>query len=140
MGDEAQRTDKTVRMLVVNDDSLIRTMVREMLHVEGYHDIEMAEDRQQALAVLRRSRVPYVVLLDDIMPVMGGMEVLEAVAVDSDLAARTAWVYMAAPHRSESLADTPLLRHVNAQLLPYPFTIWPLIQAVEEAAASLSMQ
>lgn len=140
MDDETQRTGKVVRVLVVNDDSPIRTMVREMLDVEGYHDIEMAEDGQQALTALRRSGMPYVVLLDDIMPVMGGWDVLAAVAADPDLATRTAWVYMAASHRFESLANAPLLRDLHVQMLAYPFTIRPLLQAVEQAVANLPAQ
>lgn len=138
--DNEQQAGGAAAVLVVNDDSAIRQMLRDILGLEGYSGVETAEDGQRALAVLRRSRASYVVLLDDLMPVMGGLEVVEAVATDPALAKQTAWVYLTARSQSIPLALTRLLTRFNARTLTYPFGVERLLRAIEEAAASLPAQ
>lgn len=79
------RASRVVTVLVVNDDLAIRSLLGEVLEGEGFV-VETAEDGQQWLAALRRSRVPQVLVLDDTMPVMGGPEVLDALHADPALA------------------------------------------------------
>lgn len=83
---------RVVAVLVVNDDPAIRSLLREMLQEEGYV-VETAEDGQQALSMLRRLPVPLVMVLDDIMPVMDGSKLLEAIAAEPTVAKRIACVY-----------------------------------------------
>jgi CheY-like chemotaxis protein len=71
-------------VLVVDDDEAIRDVVAEVLREEGY-EVECAENGEQALAAMRAAR-PSVVLLDLMMPVMSGWELLEHVQADRDLA------------------------------------------------------
>ena len=68
------------RVLVVEDTDLLRRMYRDRLTQDGYEVFEAA-DGLAALTVLREQPVD-LILLDLIMPRMGGLEVLEAVAAD----------------------------------------------------------
>ena len=62
--------------LVVDDSRVVRKVARRMLEGNGYHVVE-AGDGEQALAAVR-ARMPDAVLLDWNMPVMNGLEFLEA--------------------------------------------------------------
>jgi two-component system, cell cycle response regulator len=71
------------RMLVVDDDSLNRTLVSTNLTQWGY-DVEMAENGLQALAMLRGD--PFdLVMLDILMPEMDGYQTLAEIKGDSAL-------------------------------------------------------
>ena len=70
-------------VLVVDDDTAIRQMLRLVLEDEGYA-VREAMDGIEALAALRVSARPLVVLLDLMMPRLGG---------DGVLAAVTAWLF-----------------------------------------------
>lgn len=132
------QAEGVIRVLVVNDESAIRNLLQQTLSEEGYTAIETAKDGQQALAALRQSRIHRVMILDDIMPVMGGREVVEALVADPELAHRTACVYLTARPSSLPLALTQLLMRVNATVLNYGFDPASLLRAVEEAAGRLA--
>jgi CheY-like chemotaxis protein len=68
------------RILVVEDTDLLRRMYRDRLVSDGYQVFEAA-DGLAALATLRDQPVD-LILLDLIMPRMGGLDVMEAVAAD----------------------------------------------------------
>lgn len=133
------QADRATTVLVVNDEAAIRSMLREMLQLEGFQ-VETAEEGRQALAILRRSLMPRVMLLDDIMPVMGGQEVLEALATNLDIVRRTACVYLNSRPESVSAVLTRLLTVFNASVLAYPFTPEQLLAAIEIAAARLPLR
>jgi CheY-like chemotaxis protein len=76
------RTDSET-VLVVDDDRAIRESLGDVLSAEGYR-VLFAENGAQALEVLRASR-PTVVLLDLMMPVMSGWEVLDEMQSTDDL-------------------------------------------------------
>ena len=59
-------------VLVVDDDTAIRSLVETVLTDEGY-EVATAENGRHALEVLKRVR-PHVILLDMRMPVMNGWE------------------------------------------------------------------
>lgn len=63
-------------MLVVDDDKDIRDSLAQILEEEGF-EVSAAENGQLALEAIGRS-VPDVMLLDLMMPVMNGWQVLEA--------------------------------------------------------------
>lgn len=68
------------RILVVEDTELLRRMYKDRLVQDGY-EVDDAPDGIAALALLRER--PFdLVLLDLIMPRMGGIQVLEAVKQD----------------------------------------------------------
>lgn len=63
------------KVLVVDDDPIIRDMMVDMLEYEGY-SLRVARNGLEALKVLRGNE-SYLVLLDVMMPTMGGKEVCE---------------------------------------------------------------
>jgi len=64
-----------IRILVVDDEEFVRSIVRERLEIAGY-SVEEASNGSEALSMLE-SRGPYGVLLTDIrMPVMDGIRLL----------------------------------------------------------------
>lgn len=72
-------------ILVVEDDTDIREVVAELLEAEGYR-VAQAANGKEALDHLRQAEVlPCVVLLDLMMPVMSGPELLEILAADPSL-------------------------------------------------------
>jgi adenylate cyclase len=70
-------------VLVVDDDSVNRLLLSRSLEREG-HRFATAEDGRQALDLLRTDSFD-VVLLDVLMPKMGGFEVLAQMQADSEL-------------------------------------------------------
>jgi len=66
------------RILVVDDDPVIRTLVKEILSAEG-HEILLAEDGQQGVDLLDAEPRPVkvdLIVLDVVMPGMNGLDVL----------------------------------------------------------------
>jgi serine/threonine protein kinase len=64
------------RILVVDDDDLLRQFLREILQDGGYPQVDIAADSQEALALLKTYQY-HVVLADVNMPGMNGFELLE---------------------------------------------------------------
>jgi DNA-binding NarL/FixJ family response regulator len=76
-----------IRVVVVDDQALVRTGLRVLLEDEG--DMELvgeAADGREAVELVRRER-PDVALMDVRMPVMDGLEALRAITSDAELAA-----------------------------------------------------
>jgi two-component system cell cycle response regulator len=71
-------------VLVADDSAVVRAVVRSQLADQGFDVIE-AGDGQQALDAVRECR-PHVVLLDVEMPVMDGLQVLQEIKGDPDVA------------------------------------------------------
>lgn len=72
-------------VLVVDDDFDLRHTMREVLQDEGYV-VATAANGREALELLRRSAPPRVMVLDLMMPVMDGWELLDELKRDSELA------------------------------------------------------
>jgi len=68
-------TEQAKRVLVVDDDLVIRELLTSVLEDRGL-EVHCAEDGRQALELMREHRYA-VVLLDLLMPEMNGFEVLE---------------------------------------------------------------
>ena len=62
------------RMLVVDDDKMVRSVLVEFLQDRG-HQVDEAGNGSQAVALVQNERFD-VVFLDIIMPVMNGIETL----------------------------------------------------------------
>ncbi len=66
------------RVLVIDDDPMIRGLVQAMLEAEGY-EVTLAEDGLKGIEVLEKEPQPITfsfVVLDVIMPGMNGLDVL----------------------------------------------------------------
>ncbi len=66
------QNNQTRKILVVDDDPVIRDMMADILELEGY-SISIARNGYEALQLLR-SGEEYLVFLDIMMPVMSGKE------------------------------------------------------------------
>jgi len=68
---------RKLRVLVADDNPTNREVIGKILE-RGGHSVMLANDGEQALDALERER-PDIVLLDRNMPVLGGMETLQAI-------------------------------------------------------------
>jgi CheY-like chemotaxis protein len=93
------------RVLVVDDDDAIREVIAEVLRDEGY-EVICARNGLQALDELNKEHHPDLVLLDLMMPVMSGWEVLEQLQASDELSRIPVVVVsaMTAPGVSEHLS------------------------------------
>ncbi len=66
------------RVLVVDDDTLMREVLKALLRDEGFSVAGEAKDGQSALAQLERTQ-PDLICLDVNMPGMSGLDVLKAI-------------------------------------------------------------
>ena len=64
----------SARILVVDDDERVRSFLKELLEEANYR-VELVEDGPQAIKAVEVDR-PDLVLLDVVMPDLGGLEVL----------------------------------------------------------------
>jgi PAS domain S-box-containing protein len=67
------------RILVVDDDENVRTVVSRLLELEGY-DVIQAANGAEALNHLEQNEAVELVITDVVMPVMGGPELTEHIA------------------------------------------------------------
>jgi two-component system, chemotaxis family, chemotaxis protein CheY len=77
-------TDQNMKILTVDDFTTMRRIIRNMLRQLGYTNIVEAEDGVEALSLLRREKVDFVIS-DWNMPHMNGLELLKAIRADADL-------------------------------------------------------
>jgi len=76
--------DKTLKILVVDDFSTMRRIVRNLLKELGYTNVDEAEDGIAALQKLKGANFQFVVT-DWNMPNMTGIELLKAIRADVTL-------------------------------------------------------
>lgn len=125
-----------VGVLVVEDDQEIREMTAGYLRDEGYTVYE-APDGKPALERLRTHPEGLVVLLDLMMPGMDGYAVLQAVAHESPLATRHAYILFTATAKTLPLKVVVMLKQLNVALVSKPFDLEQLLTAVQKAASTL---
>jgi CheY-like chemotaxis protein len=116
-------------VLIVDDDPDIRDAVGECLRYEGY-DVHSAADGRDALDRLEYGLRPAVILLDLMMPVLNGFDVLEA------LKSRPEWksipVVIVSANRGYEAEDLS----GAVSILRKPVNVDRLLAAVEQAVAS----
>ena len=76
--------DFTMKVLVVDDMSTMRRIVKNVLKQIGYTSVQEAPDGQEALKKLKGGGFGLVVT-DWNMPVMTGLELLKAIRADAEL-------------------------------------------------------
>jgi len=112
-------------ILVVDDDPSLLEVTRFVLESEGF-GVETAKNGEEALQLLRAGKLPRLVLLDLMMPVMNGWQFLDEVARTPSLKAIPIVVLTAA-------AGSPEVRGA-ATVLRKPIDLGLLIDAVERHA------
>jgi CheY-like chemotaxis protein len=113
--------DTSRAVLVVDDDPDLLDVTRFVIENEGIV-VETARNGQEALALLRAGRLPGLVLLDLMMPVMNGWEFLEEVAKDPLLGAIPIVVLSAGDH--DEIAGA-------LEILSKPMDLKELLRVVE---------
>jgi CheY-like chemotaxis protein len=116
------------QILVVDDDRGIRDTLAALLEGEGY-GVRRAENGQVALEMIRREPKPELMLLDLMMPVLSGFELLEMLENgDPDLESVPIFVV--------SAFNAPLIQTRNGggvkRCFGKPFDAQALLAAVRE--------
>ncbi len=116
------RAMPTGRILLVDDDVAIREGVAEGLAFEGYWT-EGVSNGQEALEWLDREGRPAMVLLDLLMPVMNGAQLLERLRADPR------WAAVPAVLMSAAIPSREALSRADAYLAK-PFDLAQVVAAV----------
>ena len=115
------------KLLIVDDEEGVRTLVRMTLNSDDYEIIEAA-DAAQALELAREFH-PDLVLLDVMLPDLSGLEVCRRMKADPELAATTV-VMLTARAQSSDVGDA---EEAGADgYFTKPFSPIALTQRVEE--------
>lgn len=84
MPDLEDTLDKSMKILVVDDFSTMRRIIKNLLRDLGFSNIEEADDGTTALPMLQNSAFDFVVT-DWNMPGMQGIDLLRAIREDAEL-------------------------------------------------------
>ena len=125
--------DKNMRILVVDDFTTMRKVIKNLLRQSGYQNVAEAEDGVAALKELRSQKIDFIIS-DWNMPNMTGIELLRAVRADSELSSLPFLMITA-----ESLKDN-VLEAVKAGVSNYivkPFTAEVLSEKIEKIIEKL---
>ena len=121
-------TPKASRVVIAEDEALIRLDLAEMLAEEGYDVVGQAEDGEKAIAMVEALE-PDLVILDIKMPRLDGLAVAERVA-----AQRIAPVVILTAFSQRDLVERARDAGAMAYLVK-PFTKTDLVPAIEMAVS-----
>ena len=93
------------QIIIIDDDNDIREAVHEVLSSEGFN-VASFSNGKVALEYLAQNESPIIILLDFMMPIMSGSEVLDALKKDARLAAIPVYIMSAARERRGTEAAT----------------------------------
>lgn len=77
--------DKMARILIIDDEPAIAMVLKELLSEEGY-EIIVASNGLTGLQILKEGPPPEIILMDLLMPEMGGRDIVNAIRAIPDLA------------------------------------------------------
>ena len=113
-----------MKVLVVDDDPIIRDMMADILECEGY-PICVARNGMEALKLLR-SDEHYLVFLDVMMPVMSGKDVCEQLETEPHVRQQHIIILMSALDKLEEATSCKV-----EGIIPKPFVVEDVIEALE---------
>ena len=128
------------RVLIVDDSSVVRTMVKKAIQMAGL-DVEEVHEAANGLEALERLRTNWVdiVFTDLHMPVMNGMELVQSMARDGVLATTPVVVVSSDPSetRAEDLRRLGVRAYLKKPFRPEGFreVIEGLLQGEEAGRA-----
>jgi len=122
---------ETIRVIIAEDEALIRLDLKEMLEEEGYSVVAEVGDGQQAVDRTTELR-PDLVILDIQMPVLDGLSAAEQIA-----SARIAPVIVLTAFSQRELVERARDAGAMAYLVK-PFSKNDLVPAIEVARARFS--
>jgi CheY-like chemotaxis protein len=125
------------QVLVVQHDDALRETLREVLEDTGY-EVLLARNREDALQILRTSdRDGMVVILDQFMPRLDGVELLREVAQDRKLTKSYRFILLSATRLYMRVALVRLLTRLAVQVVSKPFDVDDFLAAVSTAFGQL---
>lgn len=96
-------------ILIVEDEELIRDNLKALLEFEGY-PVHTARNGEEGLRTLRSIPRPLLVLLDLLMPVINGMEFLDAKGHDDTIASIPACVVSGISEKPDDLKTSAFVK------------------------------
>jgi two-component system chemotaxis response regulator CheY len=117
-----------MKILVVDDFSTMRRIIRNLLRDLGFENVAEADDGNTALPQLKRGGFDFLIT-DWNMPGMTGMELLEAVRSDEELASLPVLMVTAEAKREQIVAAAQA--GVNGYIVK-PFTAMTLKEKIDK--------
>jgi CheY-like chemotaxis protein len=127
------RTDGVCRVLVIDDEELVRHQLRRTLELRGYH-VEEAVDGFSGIAHYN-DRGADVLIVDVTMPDIDGIEVVRRIRGAGSRAA----IILSSGYQAEPAADR-LEPSQYQGFLPKPYGMREVLEAVERARARVAAQ
>jgi len=124
-----------IKILVVDDMAAMRKILKTLLAQLGYKNVDEAEDRKQALEILRQNPNKYgLVITDWNMPNMTGIELVQAIRSDEKLKHLPILMVTAEAKKENVLAA--IKAGVNNYIVK-PFTAETLKEKIEKIFSAL---
>ncbi len=120
--------NKDMRVLVVDDFSTMRKIIKGIMRKLGFTNLEEAEDGTTALPKLKADKYDFVIS-DWNMPNMNGLEFLKAIRSDEDLK-ELPFLMVTAEAKKENILDA--IKSGANNYIVKPFTEEVLQQKLEE--------
>ena len=112
-----------VAILIVDDESAVREILEDVLAEEGFV-VYSAANGAQALEILAKCKLPSLILLDVMMPVMDGVEFLKELRASEKLKRIPVLVTSATGQKPQAVEG----------FLPKPISLASLLEAVHRYA------
>ena len=132
-GSAAPRARQRSRVLLVEDDPLVRVVLEEVLALE--HDLEVAESPEQALECLDRGTEIDLLVTDIVMPGMSGFDLAEKITLSHP---STQVLYISG-YNPDAYKDQGILQP-GANFLAKPFNSTQLLDKVREVLADQAVE
>jgi CheY-like chemotaxis protein len=123
----------------VDDVQDLRDSIRYLLEGEGYEVLE-ATDGRSALATMRASRHPLVVLLDLMMPHMPGDRVIETLIKERAVPGKHAVVLLTASPATVPRDLHAVLKKHQIPVLSKTVPLEEIVEEVEQASERITLQ
>ncbi len=119
--------DESMKILIVDDFSTMRRIIKNILKEIGYTNVDEADDGSTALEKLKDGGFDFIVT-DWNMPIMPGIELLKAVRKDAKL--KTLPVLMVTAEKSEQNVKDAVAAGVSNYIVK-PFTAASLKERID---------
>ena len=138
-GPSAPPVSRRWKVLIVDDVQDLRDSIRYLLEGEGYEVLE-ATDGRSALATMRASRHPLVVLLDLMMPHMPGDRVIETLIKERAVPGKHAVVLLTASPTTVPRDLHAVLKKHQIPILSKTVPLEEIVEEVEQASERITHQ
>ena len=139
IGPSASPASRRWKVLIVDDVQDLRDSIRYLLEGEGYEVLE-ATDGRSALATMRASRHPLVVLLDLMMPHMPGDRVIETLIKERAVPGKHAVVLLTASPATVPRDLHAVLKKHQIPILSKTVPLEEIVEEVEHASERITLQ